>query len=198
MTDRLFYFFFKLCRKIRNSFSAFANSVRLKYYYYISEKRFSIAATAVTGKRFSIKSDLSKTHLTVADNFHCRDDFNITLGHGGLLTIGHHCFFNNHCSINCLGNIEIGNNCQFGENVLMYDHNHRFADKTKLVSAQGYDTGKIKIGNNCWVGANVVILKGVEIGDNVVIGAGCVIFKSVESGSVVINQQNLIIKKNIE
>jgi len=116
------------------------------------------------------------------------------MGHNGHLKIGENCFFNNNCSINCLGEIEIGNDNQFGEVVLLYDHNHEYANKELLISEQGYKIGKIKIGNNCWIGSNVVILKDVEIGDNVVIGAGCIIFKSIPSNSLVINQQNLVIK----
>ncbi len=116
------------------------------------------------------------------------------MGTGGRLTIGDNCFFNNNCSINCLKTIAIGNDCQFGENVVMYDHNHRYKSTEQLIAAQGYDTGAISIGNNCWIGSNVVILKGVVIGDNVVIGAGCVIYESVATNMVVINQQNLAFK----
>jgi len=148
----------------------------------------------ITGKRMSVKSDLTQTSICVKKNFRARDNFNITMGHNGSLQIGEHCFFNNNCSINCLGKIEIGNNNQFGEVVLMYDHNHIFPDNQQLISNQGYSIGEIKIGNNCWVGSNVVILKDVVIGDNVVIGAGCIIYKSIPSNSVVTNHQNLVIK----
>ena len=117
------------------------------------------------------------------------------MGKNGELTIGENCFFNNQCSITCLGKIEIGSNNQFGEAVLIYDHNHNFRDKTQLVSNQGYTIGKIKIGNNCWIGSHVVILKDVTIGDNVVIGAGCIIHKSIPGNSVVMNNQNLLIKQ---
>jgi acetyltransferase-like isoleucine patch superfamily enzyme len=112
-----------------------------------------------------------------------------------VLSIGENCFFNNNCSINCLGQIKIGNNNQFGESVLFYDHNHRYLDKQQFISDQGFNIGKITIGNNCWIGSNVVILKDVAIGDNVVIGAGCVIHKSIASDTKVVNQQNLEEKK---
>lgn len=143
------------------------------------------------GPRFSIESDLSETYISIDEKITIKDNFKIYIGHNGKLTIGKSNFFNNGCSINCLGNIEIGNNNQFGEYVLFYDHNHRYSDKSKSISEQGYKIGHIKIGNNCWFGSNVVILKDVEIGDNVVIGAGCVIHKSVKSDLVVLNQQNL-------
>jgi acetyltransferase-like isoleucine patch superfamily enzyme len=150
------------------------------------------------GSRFSIQYDLSETHISIGEKVSVKDNFKIYIGHNGKLAVGSNNFFNNSCSINCLGNIEIGNNNQFGENVLFYDHNHSHSDKTKLISEQGYNIGHIKIGNNCWIGSNVVILKDVEIGNDVIIGAGCVIYKSIEAGTVVINQQNLVQKQKIE
>jgi acetyltransferase-like isoleucine patch superfamily enzyme len=132
--------------------------------------------------------------LSLQNNITFKDYGVILIGHSGKITIGENCFFNNRCSINCLGSIEIGNDNQFGENVLFYDHNHQHGNVTQLISQQGYSIGKIVIGNNCWIGSNVIILKDVSIGDNTVIGAGCIIHKSIPANSIVMNQQNLIIK----
>jgi acetyltransferase-like isoleucine patch superfamily enzyme len=114
----------------------------------------------------------------------------------GHLKIGNNVFFNNYCSITCLHSITIGDNCQFGESVKFYDHNHQYKVTDQLINAQGYTKGRILIGNNCWFGSNVVVLKDVDIGDNVVVGAGCVIHKSIPSNTVVINMQDYLIKKN--
>jgi acetyltransferase-like isoleucine patch superfamily enzyme len=149
------------------------------------------------GKNFSVRSDLTETTLHIGEEFQCRDNLHILLGHGGKLAIGQHCFFNNNCSITCLGSVLVGNNCQFGENVVMYDHNHNYKDSASLISEQGYTIGKIIIGNNCWVGSGVIILKDVVIGDNVVIGAGCVIRQSVPAGSVVYNQQQIVVNSSL-
>ena len=96
-------------------------------------------------------------------------------------------------TISCLGEISIGENTLFGENVRLYDHNHKY-DK-KVVFHQEFNTGQIKIGKNCWLGTNVVVLKDVTIGDNVIIGAGCVIHKDVPANSIIINKQEQLIKK---
>lgn len=188
------FLLFKLIRKLNLLWNRFLLRIRLSSYYHLSKKRFKLDKTFKAGLHFSIQSDLSETFITIAERVLARDDFKIHIGHNGKLNIGKNCFFNNYCSINCLGKIEIGNNNQFGENVFLYDHNHRYSDKNKLISEQGYKIGNIKIGNNCWIGSNVVILKDVEIGDNVIIGAGCIIHKSVEANTVVINQQNLVHK----
>ncbi len=191
----ILYIFFKALRKLKGYHHQLFIKLRLSYYYHISKQRFVIKPSIIIGKRFSINTDITATFIDIKDKVWIRDDFHIRMGNSGKLQIGENCFFNNYCSINCLGSITIGNDCQFGENVFIYDHNHRYQDKTKLVSAQGYDVGSIKIGNNCWVGSNVTILKDVEIGDNVVIGAGSTIYKSISSNTTVVNHQNLVIKQ---
>lgn len=92
---------------------------------------------------------------------------------GGNLKIGSHCFFNINSSITCVNKIEIGDNCKFGNNLVIVDHDHNYRvngeytkDNPEFVSSP------IKIGNNVWCGANVTILRGTEIGDNCVIAAG--------------------------
>jgi acetyltransferase-like isoleucine patch superfamily enzyme len=101
------------------------------------------------------------------------------------MTIGKDNFFNNNCSLNCLGRITIGDNNLFGESVKLYDHNHIFNQKDILVVNQGFKRGEIKIGNNCWIGSNCTILNNVTIGDNVVVGANCLIHTSIPSNTIV-------------
>ncbi|WP_195467403.1 acyltransferase [Clostridium sp. D43t1_170807_H7] len=123
-----------------------------------------------------------------------RKGFNMSIEGIGKVEIGERCFFNNYCSINSLNKISIGNDTIFGENVKLYDHNHKFSDKIKLISQQGYNTAPISIGKNCWIGSGVIILKGVCIGDNVVIGAGCIINSNIQSNTIVRCKNNIIIE----
>ena len=109
----------------------------------------------------------------------------------GALKIGNNTFFNNFCTLNCLYKITIGDDCLFGENVKLYDHNHKYKDN-RLIREQGYSLGEIYIGDNCWIGSNVVILKDVRIGDNVVIGANCVIHKDIASNTLVKHSSDLL------
>lgn len=122
-----------------------------------------------------------------------RSSFKLMIDKNGFLKIGEYCFFNNYCSINVNNRIEIGSNTIFGENVKIYDHNHRFNLKNKNISDQGFSNGTVKIGNNCWIGSNTTILKGSEIGDNVVIGAGMVIDSKIPSNTIVKRQSNYVI-----
>ncbi|MDP4117811.1 MAG: acyltransferase [Bacillota bacterium] len=88
----------------------------------------------------------------------------------GQLKIGDYCFFNINGAVTCKDRIEIGNNCKFGNNVVIVDHDHNYKNKDSE-----FLTGPIIIGNNVWVGANAVILRNTKIGDNSVVGAGTVV-----------------------
>ena len=94
-------------------------------------------------------------------------------------------FFNNNCGISCLGQITIGINNLFGENVKLYDHNHEFRSADRLVRNQGFNVGKIIIGDNCWFGSNCIILNNVIVGDNVVVGVNVVVYKSIPANSLI-------------
>lgn len=106
--------------------------------------------------------------------------------------IGNNCFFNNYCSVNANKRITIGDGCLFGENVKIYDHNHRFKDKNIPIKEQGFSNGTVEIGNHCWIGSNVILLKGTKIGDHCIIGAGCVIRGEIPPGTIVKNTFQLI------
>ena len=71
-----------------------------------------------------------------------------------------------------------------GENVKIYDHNHRFNQHIEI-KQQGFSNGSVIIGRHCWIGSNVTILKNTVIGDNCVIGAGVVVSGTIPTNSVV-------------
>ena len=111
----------------------------------------------------------------------------------GNVEIGKNCFFNCNCSINSIKKIKIGDDCIFGENVCLYDHDHEFK-KSGLIRLQGYNSREIIIGKNCWIGSNVVILKGVKIGNNCVIGAGTIVNKDIPDNIIVYNKSELVMR----
>lgn len=122
-----------------------------------------------------------------------RRNFSLVIGPKAYIKIGNNSFFNHECTLDATTGIEIGEGTLFGENVKVYDHNHRFNDFDKLIKEQGYSSKKIVIGNHCWVGSNTVILKGVHIGDNCVIGAGCIISTDIPKNTIVkVDNSNLV------
>lgn len=122
--------------------------------------------------------------------FHMRRGFQATIENGASITIGDDVFFNDYCALHARKGITIGSGTIFGENVRVYDHNHRFANPGERLKDQGYSEAPVTIGEHCWIGSNVTILKGATIGSNVVIGAGCVIDRNVPS--------NVVVRQNVE
>lgn len=99
------------------------------------------------------------------------------------LKIGKKVYMNENTMISCHSEVTIGDGCQFGPGVKVFDNNHRFDAEHGV--KPGYKAAPIKIGEHCWIGANTVILKGCEIGKNSVIGAGCVITRDIPQSSIV-------------
>lgn len=156
----------------------------LKIYWHINAILKKIFYKIIYGKRIKFGK-----HVTF------RKGFSLVIEKGAKVEIGDGCFFNNNCSINALGDIVIGKNCLFGENVKIYDHNHVFKNSDILIKEQGYKYGKVFIQENCWICSNVVILKNVIIESNSVIGAGCVISENIACNSIVKLQSNNLIRE---
>lgn len=133
--------------------------------------------------------------FTYGKAFSFRKRFTVNINDGGKLVIGNHVFFNNDCSINCKDEIVIGDYCIFGENVRIYDHNHRFSNYVKPIIEQGYTLKSVYIGENCWIGSNVVILPGSNIQSNSIIGAGSVISGEIPEGVIVTLNRELRYKQ---
>ena len=136
--------------------------------------------------------------IKIGKNVTWRKRFNLVIDKDAMVVIGDNCFFNNDCSINAIKKIVIGNGCLMGENVKIYDHNHRFRDRYTPIKEQGFSVSEVKIGNHCWIGSNVVILKGAQIGDNCVIGAGVVVAGVIKSNSILKNVFNVIERTEVE
>lgn len=148
--------------------------ILLKIKYHLGALFVLLKYKILFGSRFSVGGGTT-----------CRKYFNVYLENGAKIIIGKDCFFNNGCSLTALEEIVVGDGCLFGENVKIYDHNHRFSNPDIPIKEQGYTKGKVTIGKHCWICSNVTILKGVTIGDNCVIGAGCIVKKDVPAGTVI-------------
>lgn len=138
-----------------------------------------------------INQSIYHKRFCVDKSVYVRKGFVVTIEENGYVKIGKNSFFNNYCTINSLSGIEIGENCIFGENVHMYDHNHIYDDCDIPINEQGFTMDKIIIGNNCWVGSNVTILKGVKIGEHCIIGAGCIVYKDIPDNTVLVCKQQM-------
>ena len=118
-----------------------------------------------------------------------RSFVSLEVSNNAKLILGNRVFFNDHCTIRCGKEIEIGKDTMFGDGVRIFDHNHKYSNYH--IEKIQFKADKITIGKNCWIGTNVVILKGVTIGDNVIIGANALIYKDIPANSVVTAQEDL-------
>jgi acetyltransferase-like isoleucine patch superfamily enzyme len=81
--------------------------------------------------------------------------------------------------------VEIGSHCMFANGCFITDANHRFDDRTRPITWQGFTSkGPTRIGDNVWCGANVVVTSGVTIGERSVIGANSVVTTDVPAHSI--------------
>ena len=86
--------------------------------------------------------------------------------------IGEGSFLNLNVMVASVELVEIGSHCMFANGCFVTDGNHRFDDRDRPVTWQGFTTkGPTRVGDNVWCGANVVITSGVTIGERCVIGA---------------------------
>lgn len=172
---------------ILNRISYLLNLVILTLFY---KSNVTFGASFRVGKGF--KLDLLNKHCRISfgKKFNARDFLYICCD-GGIIEIGDNVFFNNFCSINSQKGILIGDNCIFGENVRLYDHNHYYKTRNIPILKQGFSKGEIIIGNNCWIGSGVTILKGVHIGDNSIIGANSVVYKNIPANSIYKNDDSI-------
>lgn len=116
----------------------------------------------------------------------------IVIDENAILRIGNNVYFNEGMMISSKSYISIGDGCQFGPNVKIFDNNHKFDTENGVLA--DHSVGEIVIGNNCWIAANVTILKDTRIEDNCVIGAGCIVKGRIPKGSIVTPEIKLNIR----
>ena len=147
-----------------------------------------ISPIAAISPMAEVTIDRGTKRVTIADHFRMREGARIRVRTGASLAIGKNVFINHGCIIVSRERVVIGDDVQFGPNVMIYDHDHDYRAAGGVRSMK-FRTSPIIIGNNVWIGASVVILRGTTIGDNSVIGAGCVIKGNYGDNSVVIQKR---------
>ena len=94
------------------------------------------------------------------------------------IRIGHDNAFSNNVSVVANQKVELGDHCQIGDLVAIYDSDFHEIDPATRTRSAG-ESQPVRIGSNVWLGSRAMVLKGVEIGDNSVIGAMSLVTKSI-------------------
>jgi len=118
--------------------------------------------------------------IFVGANCAIYEDAWLECGPGGRLDIGDRAYLGHRCHLHALGQVIIGPDCMFADDVLVSDGRHDF-DGTW----PGVEAGNIEIGARVWLGQRVCVLPGVTIGEGAVVGAGSVVTHDVAPGELV-------------
>ena len=124
--------------------------------------------------------------VTLGNRIRIHSGSKINVTKGSALTIGSGTRMNYCCIVACRRSITIGEDCEFGPGVLVYDHDHDFRVG---LEKRLYKSSDVVIGNRVWIGANTVILRGTVIGDDCVIGAGSVVRGTVPPHTVLVQKR---------
>lgn len=92
--------------------------------------------------------------------------------------IGRDTFINYDCLFDNLGNIEIGDKCAIGPQVMFATITHESGGSDRR--AGGVIAQPIIIGNGCWIGARAMILPGVNVAEGCIIAAGALVIRDCE------------------
>lgn len=170
----------KICEKI------YTNRIRHKFgkVLQISDKcRFKLDTQIIISDEGTI---------SIGDDFSINNRVSLS-SVGGHLIIGDGVAINRNCIVVCRKNIYIEDDCIFGPNVIIYDHDHVFGYDG--VRKSEFNCSDIRIGKGCWIGANATILRGTRIGENSIIGAGVVAKGEIPPHSMVLfNRDKQIVK----
>lgn len=95
------------------------------------------------------------------------------------------------------GGITIGNNVRIAPHVTIISGNHRFADTTRPICAQGVEAKPVVVEDDVWIAGRVNIMAGVTVGHGSVIAAGAVVTHDVPPMSVIAGVPARVIKTRI-
>lgn len=160
-----------------------------------------------------------KTARLIRMPFYCRGKKSIKYGKGltigyscrfetfkymdirhGEIEIGENCRFGDRVHITSCEKIEIGNNCLFASNILVTDNEHGIytgdlqSNPAEHPNERELNVESIKIGNDVWIGENVVILPGTIIGDGCIVGANSVVNKQFLTNTIIAGAPAKVIK----
>lgn len=104
---------------------------------------------------------------------------------GGRIIIGKNTTIGDYATFLGRGNILIGDNVMFADNVKIVAFQHEYKDVLSPISLQSTIVNNIDIGDDTWVGINVTIVGDVTLGKHCIIAAGSVVTKSFPNYSLI-------------
>lgn len=129
-----------------------------------------------------------------------------TLGHGGRIEIGSHCFLGENTRVWSAASVKIGDRVLISHSVNIHDSNsHSISAASRArhfeqIFSAGHPkiltdvpTKPIVIENDAWIGFGASVLKGVTIGEGAIVGAYSMVTKDVAPYTIVVGNPARII-----
>ena len=98
------------------------------------------------------------------------------------VSIGTGSYVNAGCWFEGFGEIEVGENCLLGPQVMILTSTHPLGADGEIGRTSEFRA--VRIGNGAWIGARAMILPGVTIGAGAVIAAGAVVTADCEAAGL--------------
>lgn len=111
------------------------------------------------------------------------------------LRIGKNFHATRNFTVQCAGNITIGDDVLVASDVFIINYNHGLSPLSQSYLNNKLEVSDVVIGNGVWLGNNVIVLLGVHIGDKSIIGAGSVVTKDIPPYSIAIGNPAKVVKK---
>lgn len=111
------------------------------------------------------------------------------------ISIGNNFHSTRNLTIQCAGNVTIGENVLVASDVFIIDYNHGMNAETANYLDNPLIVCEVAIGDGTWIGNNAVILPGVHIGKKCIIGGEGVVTKDIPDYSLAVGNPAKVIKK---
>ena len=98
------------------------------------------------------------------------------------LSIGTGSFLNAGCWVEGAGQVEIGNDCMFGPQVMILTSTHPVGPTGEI--ARKSEFHGVRVEDGCWICARAMIMPGVTIGAGAIVAAGAVVTTDCEPGGL--------------
>ena len=131
----------------------------------------------------------------------CRIEVFSSLNQVGRLKFGKNCQINDNVHIAACESITIGDNVLIASRVFISDHNHgRYTGANPSIPSEPPEkrqlySSPIVIEDNVWLGEGVAIMPGVKIGYGCVVGANSVVTKNLPEKTICVGVPAKIIKR---
>jgi acetyltransferase-like isoleucine patch superfamily enzyme len=201
--DPAIAFTFRLRNTARRGYVGIMRRAQVKLYSVINSLRGRLKTAAFERRgRISIARGVTITtnrhaHIDLGDRVQFGEYCGIAVfgshDRPAKLTIGDRTSFQPKVRINCVDNIQIGQDCIFSWEVDILD-----TDFHSIINSDGNiqpNHAPIQIQDRVWVGAGVKILKGVTIGNDAVVAAGAIVTRSVPSRTLVAGCPAKVVKQ---